>query len=60
MKFSTRLALAALIVVVDFATVFVPLVACYAAFVIVMRPASFLGFVLRLYDEGDSRAQASG
>jgi hypothetical protein len=60
MKFSTRLALAVLIVVFDFVTFAVPLAACYAAFVIVMRPASFLGFVLRLYDEGGSPAKASG
>lgn len=58
MKFSTRLAMAVFILVFDFVTFAVPLVACYSAYVIVMRPASFLGFVLRLYDEGGSGAKA--
>jgi len=59
MNLSTRLALAALILVVDLATIAVPLMACYAAFVIVRRPASFLGFVLKLYDQGGPAHSAS-
>jgi hypothetical protein len=48
-KLSVRLAIAALILVLDFGMIVVPLVACYAAYVIVRRPPSFLGFVVRLY-----------
>jgi hypothetical protein len=55
MSLTARLALAALILVVDIATIAIPLAACYAAWVIVRRPASFLGFVLRLYGEADER-----
>jgi len=51
MTFSSRLALAIFVLVVDFATIAVPLCAILAAYVIVARPARFLYWVLRLYDD---------
>lgn len=46
-----RLGLALTILVVDIATVGVPLTAFFAAWVVVRRPAWFLGMVLRLYED---------
>jgi len=46
-----RIALASLLVIVDFVTIAIPLCALAAAYVIVVRPPSFLHWVLRLYDD---------
>lgn len=46
-----RIALASLVLVVDFAMIVIPLCAIVAAYVIVMRPPVFLHWVLRLYDD---------
>jgi hypothetical protein len=51
---TSRIALAAVVLVVDFATVAVPLCAIAAAYVIVMRPTGFLHWVLRLYDDASA------
>ena len=56
MTLAQRVALATLILIVDFATFALPLAACYAAWVIVRRPPSFLRLVLKLYDGAPERA----
>jgi len=56
MKFSSRLLLALLVVGVDLLTIAVPLTAFAAAYVLLARPAGFLHWVIRIYDEDASRA----
>lgn len=48
---ASRVALAAGILVLDFVAFAVPIVAIVAAYVIVARPAAFLEWVVRLYDD---------
>jgi len=55
MTLPSRIALASLVLVVDFVTIAVPLCAIAAAYIIVMRPPRFLHLVLRLYDDNSAR-----
>ncbi|MFN2377633.1 MAG: hypothetical protein ABR538_13920 [Candidatus Binatia bacterium] len=51
MTFSSRLFLAVLVIGVDILAFAVPLAAFAVAYVLVARPAGFLQWVLRLYDD---------
>ncbi|MFN2425114.1 MAG: hypothetical protein ABR587_01560 [Candidatus Binatia bacterium] len=51
MTFSSRLALASVLVIADFVAIAIPLCALGAAYVIMARPPAFLRMVLRLYDD---------
>lgn len=49
MSFTERVSLATLIVIVDLALFFVPLAAVLAAYILLARPAWFLGLVKKIY-----------
>lgn len=51
MTFSSRLLLALLVIGVDVVAFAVPLAAFAVAYVLVARPAGFLHWVLRLYED---------
>lgn len=51
MTFTSRLFLALLVIAVDVVAFAVPLAAFAVAYVLVARPAGFLNWVLRLYDD---------
>jgi hypothetical protein len=59
MTLSTRLWLAALILVVDVVAIAVPLAAIAAAYVIVGRPPAFLHWVIRLYGDASTSPRST-
>ena len=49
MKFTQRLSFALLILLFDFVVFFLPLAACLVAYIVLVRPLWFLGWVESVY-----------